>query len=100
MTDASFRTKPNPNQPERCPSIDPHDALQCGRRSHEDDQCQYGGIGWKKGAPRYVSAEERLASFGDVLTKAADSFYSDEYIGNLLRTHLTTVTPPELGNPS
>jgi len=44
------RTKPNPNQPGRCPSIDPHDTLQCGRRVHDDDQCQLGGIAWKKGA--------------------------------------------------
>lgn len=43
------RTKPNPDQPDRCPSIDPHDTLQCGRRVHDDDQCQLGGIAWKKG---------------------------------------------------
>lgn len=43
------RTKPDPNQPDRCPSIDPHDTLQCGRRIHDDDQCQYGGIAWKRG---------------------------------------------------
>ncbi|GAB3776713.1 hypothetical protein FB382_004374 [Nocardioides ginsengisegetis] len=42
-------TKPNPDQPARCPSIDPHDTLQCARRIHEDDQCVFGGIGWKKG---------------------------------------------------
>ena len=57
--DAGYRTKPNPGQPERCPSIDPHDELQCGRRIHDDDQCQFGGIGWKKGTPRYVSDHER-----------------------------------------
>ena len=45
-----YRTKPDPNQPERCPSIDPHDELQCGRRIHEDDQCAFGGIAWKKGS--------------------------------------------------
>lgn len=44
------RTKPNPKQPERCPSIDPYDTLQCGRRVHADDQCQCGGIAWRKGA--------------------------------------------------
>ena len=43
------RTKPNPDQPERCPSIDPYDTLQCGRRIHGDDQCQFGGIAWRKG---------------------------------------------------
>lgn len=51
---------PNPSQPDRCPSIDPHDTLQCGRRIHEDGHCQFGGIAWKKGTPRYVSPEERL----------------------------------------
>ena len=57
--DAGYRTKPNPNQPDRCPSIDPHDELQCARRIHEDDQCQFGGIGWKKGTPRYISDAEK-----------------------------------------
>lgn len=59
---AEFKTAPNPDQPDRCPSIDPHDTLQCGRRIHEDDQCQYGGIAWKKGTSRYVSPEERVAA--------------------------------------
>ena len=57
---AEFKTAPNPDQPDRCPSIDPHDTLQCGRRIHEDDQCQYGGIAWKKGTPRHVTAEEQV----------------------------------------
>lgn len=52
---------PNPDQPDRCPSIDPYDTLQCGRRIHEDDQCQSGGIAWKKGAPRILTDGERLA---------------------------------------
>jgi hypothetical protein len=56
---AEFSTKPNPNQPDRCPSIDPHDTLQCGRRIHDDDQCQFGGIAWKKGTPRHMSDRER-----------------------------------------
>lgn len=56
---AEFHTKPNPNQPDRCPSIDPHDTLQCARRIHDDDQCQCGGIGWKKGTPRYMNDRER-----------------------------------------
>lgn len=43
------RTKPNPDQPERCPSIDPHDTLQCARRIHDDDQCQFGTLAWRKG---------------------------------------------------
>jgi hypothetical protein len=55
-----FTTKPNPDQPDRCPSIDPHDTLQCGRRIHGDDQCQFGGIAWRKGTPRYVSDAERV----------------------------------------
>jgi len=59
---AEFKTAPNPDQPDRCPSIDPHDTLQCGRRIHEDDQCQYGGIAWKKGTSCYVSPEERVAA--------------------------------------
>ena len=56
---AEFRTKPNPDQPDRCPSIDPHDTLQCTRRIHEDGQCQSGGIAWVKGTPRYMSDAER-----------------------------------------
>lgn len=55
----SFHTQPNPDQPDRCPSIDPHDELQCGRRIHDDDQCVFGGIAWRKGTPRYVSDRER-----------------------------------------
>jgi len=49
-----------PNQPDRCPSIDPHATLQCGRRVHDDDQCQFGGIAWKKGAPRHLTDAEIL----------------------------------------
>ena len=59
MDPAEFRTKPNPDQPDRCPSIDPHDTLQCTRRIHEDGQCQSGGIAWVKGTPRYMSDAER-----------------------------------------
>jgi hypothetical protein len=55
-----FTTVPNPDQPERCPSIDPYDTLQCGRRIHYDDQCWYGEIAWKKGTPRHVTAEEQV----------------------------------------
>lgn len=33
----------------RCPSMDPYGSLQCGRRVHEDTQCHFGGIAWKKG---------------------------------------------------
>lgn len=40
----------NPNQPDRCPSIDPYGTLQCGRLLHPDDQCHFGAIAWKKGA--------------------------------------------------
>lgn len=66
---SEFRTKPNPDQPDRCPSIDPHDELQCARRIHEDDQCQCGGIGWKKGTPRYISDREKVASCRAVLAE-------------------------------
>lgn len=59
-------TMPNPDQPERCPSIDPYDSLQCGRSIHEDDRCRYGGIAWTKGTPRHVSAEERLTKVLDL----------------------------------
>jgi hypothetical protein len=59
---SEFHTKPNPAQPDRCPSIDPHDELQCTRRIHEDDQCVCGGIGWKKGTPRYISDREKAGS--------------------------------------
>ena len=45
-------TKPRPDQPGRCPSIDPHDTLQCTRAIHDDDQCRAGGIAWRKGSPR------------------------------------------------
>jgi hypothetical protein len=45
MTDLrEFRTKPNPDQPGRCPSIDPHDELQCARAIHEDDACSFGVV--------------------------------------------------------
>jgi len=53
------RTKPNPDQPGRCPSIDPHGVLQCTRAIHEDDACHCGGIAWRKGSPRHVSDRER-----------------------------------------
>ena len=71
---STFRTKPNPDQPDRCPSIDPDDTLQCGRKIHDDDQCQFGGIGWKKGTPRYVSAEEHLASLRASIKALADEW--------------------------
>lgn len=58
-SDAGWTTLPDPDQPGRCPSIDPHDTLQCGRSIHEDDRCRFGGIAWKKGTPRYVSDRER-----------------------------------------
>lgn len=54
-----FTTKPRPDQPGRCPSIDPHDTLQCTRSIHDDDQCQAGGIAWRKGSPRIESDRER-----------------------------------------
>jgi len=56
-----FRTLPDPTQPGRCPSIDPHDTLQCGRSIHTDEFCQFGGISWTKGTPRIVSPYEALA---------------------------------------
>jgi len=52
-------TKPRPDQPGRCPSIDPHDTLQCTRAIHDDDQCQAGGIAWRKGSPRIEWDRER-----------------------------------------
>ena len=54
-----FTTKPRPDQPGRCPSIDPHDTLQCTRAIHDDDQCQAGGIAWRKGSPRIEWDRER-----------------------------------------
>lgn len=70
MTEQGYRTKPNPNQPDRCPSIDPHDTLQCTRRIHEDDECHCGGIAWRKGTPRYISDREKL----DLLRTLAESW--------------------------
>lgn len=42
--------------------MDPYDSgLQCARRKdHEDDQCVFGGIAWKRGTPRYVRPEEKI----------------------------------------
>ena len=54
-----FTTKPRPDQPGRCPSIDPHDTLQCTRAIHDDDQCRAGGIAWRKGSPRIEWDRER-----------------------------------------
>lgn len=71
-------TQPNPDQPDRCPSIDPHDTLQCGRRIHEDDQCKFGGIAWRKGAPRYVSDSERLVAAEAECEYAEDHGTRDE----------------------
>ncbi|TCJ23040.1 hypothetical protein [Nocardioides jejuensis] len=56
---SGYRTEPDPGQPNRCPSIDPHDTLQCGRQIHDDDRCRFGGIAWVKGTPRHISDRER-----------------------------------------
>ena len=53
-----YRTTPNPGQPGRCPSIDPHGVLQCTRSIHDDDQCRAGGIAWRKGVPPIRSRRE------------------------------------------
>ena len=80
-------TKPRPDQPGRCPSIDPHDTLQCTRSIHDDDQCQAGGIAWRKGSPRIESDRERadrlqedveeydaiLRRQGDLLTRTVNA---------------------------
>ena len=58
-SEGGFRTKPNPRQPMRCPSIDPHDTLQCTRSIHSDDHCRNGGISWHRGSPRVLSDRER-----------------------------------------
>ena len=82
-----FTTKPRPDQPGRCPSIDPHDTLQCTRAIHDDDQCQAGGIAWRKGSPRIESDRERadrlqedveeydaiLRRQGDLLTRTVNA---------------------------
>ena len=60
--------EPNPNQPDRCPSIDPYGALQCGRRIHDDDQCHIGGIAWTKGTPPVIN--DRAKALND----AADAW--------------------------
>lgn len=50
--------EPNPDQPDRCQSIDPYSTLQCARKDHpDDDNCQFGGIAWEKGTPRHVELE-------------------------------------------
>ena len=80
-------TKPRPDQPGRCPSIDPHDTLQCTRSIHDDDQCQAGGIAWRKGSPRIEWDRERadrlqeeveeydaiLRRQGDLLTRTVNA---------------------------
>ena len=80
-------TKTRPDQPGRCPSIDPHDTLQCTRAIHDDDQCQAGGIAWRKGSPRIESDRERadrlqeeveeydatLTRQGDLLTRTVNA---------------------------
>lgn len=80
-------TKPRPDQPGRCPSIDPHDTLQCTRAIHDDDQCQAGGIAWRKGSPRIEWDRERadrlqeeveeydatLGRQGDLLTRTVNA---------------------------
>jgi len=89
---ATFQTKPNPKQPMRCPSIDPHDTLQCTRAIHDDDQCQAGGIAWRKGSPRIESDRER-----------ADRLQEDveEYDATLTRQRdlLTRTVNALRGNP-
>jgi hypothetical protein len=80
-------TKPRPDQPGRCPSIDPHDTLQCTRAIHDDDQCRAGGIAWRKGSPRIEWDRERadrlqeeveeydaiLGRQGDLLTRTVNA---------------------------
>lgn len=80
-------TKPRPDQPGRCPSIDPHDTLQCTRAIHDDDQCSAGGIAWRKGSPRIEWDRERadrlqkeveeydatLTRQGDLLTRTVNA---------------------------
>lgn len=72
-------TKPRPDQPGRCPSIDPHDTLQCTRSIHDDDQCQAGGIAWRKGSPRIEWDRERadrlqeeVEEYDAILTRQGD----------------------------
>ena len=72
-------TKPRPDQPGRCPSIDPHDTLQCTRAIHDDDQCQAGGIAWRKGSPRIEWDRERadrlqeeVEEYDAILTRQGD----------------------------
>ena len=74
-----FTTKPRPDQPGRCPSIDPHDTLQCTRAIHDDDQCQAGGIAWRKGSPRIEWDRERadrlqkdVEEYDAILTRQSD----------------------------
>ena len=80
-------TKPRPDQPGRCPSIDPHDTLQCTRAIHDDDQCRAGGIAWRKVSPRIEWDRERadrlqeeveeydaiLGRQGDLLTRTVNA---------------------------
>jgi len=72
-------TKPRPDQPGRCPSIDPHDTLQCTRAIHDDDQCRAGGIAWRKGSPRIEWDRERadrlqeeVEEYDAILTRQGD----------------------------
>ena len=65
------RTKPDPNWPGRCPSIDPDDTLQCTRKVHGDDACRSGGIAWRKGEPRHVGARERVALLERLIDEVA-----------------------------
>ena len=74
-----FTTKPRPDQPGRCPSIDPHDTLQCTRAIHDDDQCSAGGIAWRKGSPRIEWDRERadrlqkdVEEYDAILTRQSD----------------------------
>ena len=49
-----------PDVETRCPSFYPYDeGLQCGRKAHDDDQCCFGGIAWKRGEPPMLTDRER-----------------------------------------
>lgn len=86
-----FRTKPNPDHPNRCPSIDPHDTLQCMRQIHEDALCQSGGIGWVKGTPRYISDRERVSQLSEQLAQVALSNQAHEKELKWLRELILTM---------
>jgi hypothetical protein len=96
-------TKPRPDQPGRCPSIDPHDTLQCTRAIHDDDQCQAGGIAWRKGSPRIEWDRERadrlqeeIEEYDAILTRQSDLL--TRTVNALRGTHPRRVRQPD-GNP-